>query len=739
MGKGIICKVWPISGDTEKKDTWANLQSSISYILCSEKTDIKLDNLSSFPESQLMREVKYVENDIKTLNGACVGAYNLRTTDIHEAVLEMFSVKRFFGKMDGRAALHGVISLDVEESNIENAAKLLQLCKDVLKEMFPLHQAIFAVHTNTDNLHVHFIVNSVGLNGKKIHQPNGFIKHALHPCVNKYAAKYGFTPNELWAIGSDKMGEFVLNKINMRRIIDMAIEDSESIEEFIDFIKMAGFKVNAGKHISLKTEDMAKAVRTHQLGPNYTKEAIVNRILTKRADLELSDVRSYANTEEPGITMVIQKGNLKKYKDMTESEKKKVVKLLREGKNPWRDNSTLNWALSKMQRDVLINTTAKKYINDYSSSGDCTEALNNIIELKKQLTQEKKLLKDNVRRYKPIIDIYKEMQKYAKQAFLYEYEHREEYRYEYEEYKDLNIRLKDQYNKTPEDIAVFLEETDNRILFAKSQINELSAQYRDIKKYAQLSGITTKAENLLDVMEYYSNKEKAEKYSHFSFGKYYIVTDNPSVILMVDCGVGMNSYGKNFATYKVSFISKDGEVVKTLTNEESEREFPLKIREMEKKYKLRNAKKFFNADEAIDTLNRRNKDVLKRDYKDITEEIKNLNKDKHPTWSFTSVINLGCTTDIGDEYYCINSDLSLYTMKVITKIDQITIEVYEQDEYKESYSLPRLEKANENGWAILTKIKKTYGFSDDMLAFKSDDLLRSYINENKNIERTYSI
>ena len=78
-------------------------------------------------------------------------------------------------------------------------------------------------------------------------------------------------------------------------------------------------------------------------------------------------------------------------------------------------------------------------------------------------------------------------------------------------------------------------------------------------------------------------------------------------------------------------------------------------------------------------------------------------------------------------------------MKVITKIDQITIEVYEQDEYKESYSLPRLEKANENGWAILTKIKKTYGFSDDMLAFKSDDLLRSYINENKNIERTYSI
>ncbi|MBQ3497304.1 MAG: relaxase/mobilization nuclease domain-containing protein, partial [Oscillospiraceae bacterium] len=45
------------------------------------------------------------------------------------------------------------------------------------------------VHTNTENLHIHFIVNSVGMDGKKIHQNNKFMSGVLHPCVNKFAKK----------------------------------------------------------------------------------------------------------------------------------------------------------------------------------------------------------------------------------------------------------------------------------------------------------------------------------------------------------------------------------------------------------------------------------------------------------------------------------------------------------------------------------------------------------------------
>ena len=107
-------------------------------------------------------------------------------------------IKKFFRKTDGRAALHGIISLPEEQSQIENAPKLMMLCESVMKEIFPDHQVIFAVHTNTENLHIHFIVNSVGLSGKKIHQDNKFMKEVLHPCINKYARQLGFTPNEKW-------------------------------------------------------------------------------------------------------------------------------------------------------------------------------------------------------------------------------------------------------------------------------------------------------------------------------------------------------------------------------------------------------------------------------------------------------------------------------------------------------------------------------------------------------------
>ena len=173
----------------------------------------------------------------------------------------------------------------------------MKLCEDVLKELFPDHQAIFAVHTNTENLHVHFIVNSVGLNGKKIHQPKGFINKVVHPCVNKYAEKYGFIKNDKWQKkdNSEESKEkkqytsYVDLKIKLRNNIDQAIENSETFDEFVENLKKEKFTVNVGKHISLKMEGQKKAVRTYQLGTNYSKDMIIERIKSKRMPFKQFD------------------------------------------------------------------------------------------------------------------------------------------------------------------------------------------------------------------------------------------------------------------------------------------------------------------------------------------------------------------------------------------------------------------------------------------------------------------
>ena len=166
MSNGIVVKVWNIMGESVAKGTKAQLSDSMGYILNDEKTtaQVEFDTLD-----QLTRECKYVENDLKTFSGAYVGGHNIISTEVSAAVEEMMKVKEFFNKKNGRAALHMLISLPEDESDPNNASRLMQLCSDVLNEVFPDHQAVFAVHTNTDNLHVHIIVNSVGLNGKKIH------------------------------------------------------------------------------------------------------------------------------------------------------------------------------------------------------------------------------------------------------------------------------------------------------------------------------------------------------------------------------------------------------------------------------------------------------------------------------------------------------------------------------------------------------------------------------------------
>ena len=133
MEKGIVCKVWNIKGTTDAKGAIDQLRDSVGYILNDEKTTAsgKLD-----PLNQLTRECKYIENDLKTFEGAYIGGNNISSCDVSSAVAEMMEIKRFYGKEDGRAALHMVISLPEDESSPTNATKLMQLCDSVVKEVY---------------------------------------------------------------------------------------------------------------------------------------------------------------------------------------------------------------------------------------------------------------------------------------------------------------------------------------------------------------------------------------------------------------------------------------------------------------------------------------------------------------------------------------------------------------------------------------------------------------------------
>ena len=187
MSQGIVVKIWNVKAGSNSRSASKQISDSIAYIENPEKLGrpLQLGN-----ETQLGNELKYVMNELKTVEGLYVGCRHI--SDIKNATEEMMQVKRFFGKLDGRVATHGVISLDATESDSKNAGKLMLLLSDVMKDVFPDNQVVYAVHTNTENLHIHFIINTVGLNGVKIHMDKKFMREVLEPAVNKYAEKYTF-------------------------------------------------------------------------------------------------------------------------------------------------------------------------------------------------------------------------------------------------------------------------------------------------------------------------------------------------------------------------------------------------------------------------------------------------------------------------------------------------------------------------------------------------------------------
>ena len=106
MAKGIVAKFLNIKAGSSGRSASTQIGSCVTYITNSEKCDAKL---GANEPGQIERELIYVTNEVKTLQGLYVGCRNI--TDVNNAVNEMMQVKDFYGKQGGRVALHGMISL----------------------------------------------------------------------------------------------------------------------------------------------------------------------------------------------------------------------------------------------------------------------------------------------------------------------------------------------------------------------------------------------------------------------------------------------------------------------------------------------------------------------------------------------------------------------------------------------------------------------------------------------------
>ena len=104
--------------------------------------------------------MKRSTNYILRVDKTNLGLYSGHNCDPDHAYENFVLTKRLFNKESGRQYVHFVQSFsdreNVDEKTVKKIADEL-----LLMEKFNGFQVLYAVHTDTDNLHTHFILNTV--------------------------------------------------------------------------------------------------------------------------------------------------------------------------------------------------------------------------------------------------------------------------------------------------------------------------------------------------------------------------------------------------------------------------------------------------------------------------------------------------------------------------------------------------------------------------------------------------
>lgn len=255
---------WPVKG---------RLKEVIDYANNPDKTTAK-----EYLDEDLYAAIRYVENDDKTDQTMFVSGINCSK---HNAYNEMIAVKRRFGERGKNIAYHGYQSFVADEVTPDEAHAI---GKETARKMWGArYQVVVTTHLNTDNIHNHFVINSVSfVDGKKFRNGIGDrlelrkISDAICAARNKsviQSHKFYSNKKEYWIRNSGK----VTHRDMLRRDVDEALSKCCAFKEIEYYLKTLGYRFERDfyyDHPSVYAEGWKRAVRISSLGERYSKERI---------------------------------------------------------------------------------------------------------------------------------------------------------------------------------------------------------------------------------------------------------------------------------------------------------------------------------------------------------------------------------------------------------------------------------------------------------------------------------
>ena len=194
------------------------------------------------------------------------------------AFYEMKNVKKQFFKTGGIECFHAIQSFAEKEVTPEQAHEIgIKLAEELWGDRF---QVIVSTHLNTDNIHTHFVLNSVSfLDGKRF--CNTKKDYAIMRKISdRLCEDYGLSVLKQ----EEKYNKYAtssLYKELMKDSIDYAIENAKDYNEFIKILQDLDYIVtDKNNTLSIRREPYKRNTRIErQFGNKYSKENIYKRIL----------------------------------------------------------------------------------------------------------------------------------------------------------------------------------------------------------------------------------------------------------------------------------------------------------------------------------------------------------------------------------------------------------------------------------------------------------------------------
>ena len=202
----------------------------------------------------------------------------------------MKNTKKQFFKATGIQCFHGVQSFIKGEVTPEQAHEIgIKLAEELWGDKF---QVVVSTHLNTDNLHNHFVLNSVSfVDGKRFCNTKKDYA-VMRNTSDKLCEEYGLSILK-HEHQNDKYNKFAtssLYKELMKDSIDYAIANAKDYNEFIKILQDLDYIVtDKNNTLSIRREPYKRNTRIErQFGNKYSNENIYKRILETQPEFPYS-------------------------------------------------------------------------------------------------------------------------------------------------------------------------------------------------------------------------------------------------------------------------------------------------------------------------------------------------------------------------------------------------------------------------------------------------------------------